>query len=116
VLAMGWMRRLLHLLVDVTTRGLLALAIAMANWIVLVARAIVVPPIFETSSRGASHHGAQISRAHSELRTLGVAHRDARVHAGLGIAASVSRGSMIVVELGALLLQWHRSGCDTPDL
>jgi hypothetical protein len=52
---MGWMRRLLHLLVDVTTRGLLALAIAMANWIVLVARAIVVPPIFETSSRGATN-------------------------------------------------------------
>jgi hypothetical protein len=46
---------LLHLLFDIATHGLLALAISMADWIVLVALAIVVPPISETSSRGATN-------------------------------------------------------------
>jgi hypothetical protein len=46
---------LLHLLFDVATRGLLALGIAMADWIVLVALAIVVPPISGASSRGAAN-------------------------------------------------------------
>jgi hypothetical protein len=44
VLAVGWSRRLLHLLVDVAMCGLLALAIAMAALIVLVALAVVAPP------------------------------------------------------------------------
>jgi hypothetical protein len=34
---------------------LLALGTAMANWTVLVALAIVVPPIFRTSSKGATN-------------------------------------------------------------
>jgi hypothetical protein len=51
----GWAHQLLHLLFDIATRGLLALGIAVADWIVLVALAIVVPPISETSSRGATN-------------------------------------------------------------
>jgi hypothetical protein len=51
----GWAHQLLHLLFDVATHVLLALAIAMANWIVHVALAIVVSPISETSSRGATN-------------------------------------------------------------
>jgi hypothetical protein len=53
--AAGWVHWLLHLLFDVATCGLLALAIAVADWIVLVALAIIVPPISETSSRGATN-------------------------------------------------------------
>jgi hypothetical protein len=52
--AAGWAPWLLHLLFNVATCGLLALAIAVADWIVLVALAIVVPPRSETSSRGAT--------------------------------------------------------------
>jgi hypothetical protein len=51
----GWAHRLLHLLFDVATHGLLALGIAVANWIVLVVLAIVVPPVSGTSSRGATN-------------------------------------------------------------
>jgi hypothetical protein len=51
-----------------------------------------------------SHHGAQISGACSEVRTLGVAHRVIRVCTVLGIATFVSGGLVVVVELGALLL------------
>jgi hypothetical protein len=50
-----WTNGLLHLLFDVATRRLLALGIAMADWIVLVALAIVVPPISRASSRGATN-------------------------------------------------------------
>jgi hypothetical protein len=50
-----WTSGLLHLLFDVATRRLLALGIAMADWIVLVALAIVVPPISRASSRGATN-------------------------------------------------------------
>jgi hypothetical protein len=46
---------LLQLLSDVATRGLLALGIAMANWIALVVLAIVVPPISRAFSRGATN-------------------------------------------------------------
>jgi hypothetical protein len=52
--AAGWALRLLHLLFNVAMRRLLALAIAVADWIVLVALAIVVPPRSETSSSGAT--------------------------------------------------------------
>jgi hypothetical protein len=45
---------LLHLLFDVATRGLLALGIALADWIVLVALAIVIRPVSGASSRGAT--------------------------------------------------------------
>jgi hypothetical protein len=51
--AAGWKHHLLHLLFDGAMRGLLGLAIA--DWIVLVELAIVVPPISETSSRGATN-------------------------------------------------------------
>jgi hypothetical protein len=51
----GWAHRLLHILFDVATHGLLALGIAVADWIFLVALAIIVPPISETSSRGATN-------------------------------------------------------------
>jgi hypothetical protein len=51
----GWVHWLLHLLFDVATCGLLALGIAMADRIVLVVLAIVVPPKSETSSRGATN-------------------------------------------------------------
>jgi hypothetical protein len=50
-----WASGLLHLLFNVATRGLLALGIAMADWIVLVAVAIAVPPISGASSRGAAN-------------------------------------------------------------
>jgi Zn-dependent membrane protease YugP len=46
-----WVSGLLHLLFDIATHGLLALGIAMADWIVLVALVSVVPPVFEASSR-----------------------------------------------------------------
>jgi hypothetical protein len=55
VLVVGWAHRLLHLLFDVATNGLLALGIAVADWIVLVALAIVIPLIPETSSGGATN-------------------------------------------------------------
>jgi hypothetical protein len=51
----GWVHRLLHLLFDLATRKLLAVVIAVANWIVLVTLAIVVPLISKTSSRGATN-------------------------------------------------------------
>jgi hypothetical protein len=51
----GWAYRLLHLLFDMATRGLLALGIAVADWIVLVVMAIIVHPISGTSSRGATN-------------------------------------------------------------
>jgi hypothetical protein len=51
----GWAHRLLHLLFDVATRGLLALEVVVADWIVLVALVIVVLPISETSSMGATN-------------------------------------------------------------
>jgi hypothetical protein len=50
-----WASGLLHLLFDIATCGLLALGIAMADWIVLVALAIVVPPRSAASSRGATN-------------------------------------------------------------
>jgi hypothetical protein len=50
-----WASGLLHLLFDVATRGLLALGIAMADWIILVVLAIVVPPISKASSSGATN-------------------------------------------------------------
>jgi hypothetical protein len=53
VLAVGWAPRSLHLLFNIATHGLLALVIAMADWIVLVALAIVIPPRCKTSSMGA---------------------------------------------------------------
>jgi hypothetical protein len=53
--AVGWVHRLLHLLNNVAMRGLLALAIAMADWIVLVALAIVIPPISESSSKATTN-------------------------------------------------------------
>jgi hypothetical protein len=53
--AAGWAHQLLHLLFNVATCGLLALAIAVADWIVLVALAIVVPPRSKTSSRGVTN-------------------------------------------------------------
>jgi hypothetical protein len=43
VLAAGWLWSLLHLLVNVATRGLLALAIAVDALIVLVALTVVAP-------------------------------------------------------------------------
>jgi hypothetical protein len=46
-----WVSGLLHLLFDVAMCGLVALGIAMADWIVLVALAIVIPLVFGTSSR-----------------------------------------------------------------
>jgi hypothetical protein len=49
------MRRLLHLLVNVTMRELLALAVAVANLIVLVVLAIVIPSGSETSFEGATN-------------------------------------------------------------
>jgi hypothetical protein len=55
MLAAGWTHQLLHLLFNVAIRGLLALVISMADWIVLVALAIVVPLISETSFRGATN-------------------------------------------------------------
>jgi hypothetical protein len=51
----GWVHQLLHLLFNIATHGLLALGIAVADWIVLVVLAIVVPPISETSSRGVTN-------------------------------------------------------------
>jgi hypothetical protein len=55
MLAAGWAPQFLHLLFNVATCGLLALAFAVADWIVLVALAIVVPPRCETSFRGATN-------------------------------------------------------------
>jgi hypothetical protein len=51
----GWVHWLLHLLFNVATHGLLALGIAVADWIVLVALVIVVSSISVTSSRGATN-------------------------------------------------------------
>jgi hypothetical protein len=53
--AARWALWLLHLLFNVATCGLLVVRVAMADWIVLVALAIVVPPMSETSSRGATN-------------------------------------------------------------
>jgi hypothetical protein len=50
-----WAHRLLHLLLDIATCGLLALGVAVANWIVLVALVIIIPSISETSFRGATN-------------------------------------------------------------
>jgi hypothetical protein len=50
-----WASGLLHLMFNVATSGLLALGIAMADWIVLVALAIVIPPISGASSRGTTN-------------------------------------------------------------
>jgi hypothetical protein len=104
----GWACRLFHLLFDIATRGLLVLAIAVADWTALVALAIVVPLISEASSRGMTNlckiTMALILRACSQLKILGVAHRVARARAGLDIATFVSRGLVVIVELGVLLL------------
>jgi hypothetical protein len=53
--AVSWAGGLLPLLFDVAMRGLLALGIAMADWIVLVALAIVVPSVSGASSRGTTN-------------------------------------------------------------
>jgi hypothetical protein len=53
--AAGWMHRLLHLLFGVAKHGLLALAISMADLIVLVVLAIVLPSRSVTSSKGATN-------------------------------------------------------------
>jgi hypothetical protein len=50
-----WASGLLHLLFDVATRRLLALEIALADWIVRVALVIVVPPISGAFSKGATN-------------------------------------------------------------
>jgi hypothetical protein len=50
-----WASGLLHLLLDIATCRLLALGIAMADWIVLVALVIIIPPISRASYRGASN-------------------------------------------------------------
>jgi hypothetical protein len=55
VLSAEWVHRLLHLQFDVATHGLLALVIAVADWIVLVALVIVLHSISETSSGGATN-------------------------------------------------------------
>jgi hypothetical protein len=107
MLVAGWAHQLLHFLIDVATCGLLVPGIAMAYSIVLVVLTIFVPLISETSSRGAT-----------KLRRLAMALRS-REHvpsAGLDITSFVSGGLVVVVEPGALLLQWRQSGCDTPDL
>jgi hypothetical protein len=54
VLAAEWSWRLLYLLVDVSTRGLLALPIAVTALIVLVALAVVAPLGSESTFGGAT--------------------------------------------------------------
>jgi hypothetical protein len=49
-------------------------------------------------------------------KTLDFAHQVALARIGSGTAAFAPRGLAAVVELGALPLQWHPSGCGTFNL
>jgi hypothetical protein len=72
--------------------------------------------LLQGSDRSAQcHHGAQTSRACSGWRTHRVAHRVVRACVGLDTATFVSGGWVVIVELGALLLQLRQLMCDTPD-
>jgi hypothetical protein len=51
----------------------------------------------------------------SEWKTLDADHRVARAHDGLHTATFESRGWVVVVGLGAQLLQWHQSVYNIPD-
>jgi hypothetical protein len=53
--AVRWASGLLHLLFNVAMHGLLALGVAVADWIVLVALVIVVSPISGSFSRAATN-------------------------------------------------------------
>jgi hypothetical protein len=104
-----WVSGLLYLLLNVATRRLLA----------LVALAIVVPPVPEASSRDAANlHSVTMAfrpRGHVSSGRNWMLPIELHERARLNTAAFVYGGWVVIVELGALLLQWRQSVCDTPD-